>query len=450
MSEPQPPDHEAPIIATMEQRFDLIVDDMLRRSQTVPIYQGFTDPAFVAAARAHCEDHMRAFLTVARERRLLDATELDFVVAQAAMRARQGVPLDALLHVYRMGHEAIFQGILACAGESRAGMAGALALTGRTLPHVDLITTMFTERYLETQHQVEADAANARRDLIDRALRGAIRPAEAADRARELGIDPEGPFVVAVCAPSGTARPSAEDLRRVADRLGGRGGHLPGRAVVGVVRDREVIALFAAATPTDELRDIVERAIADPSARFTAGVSLPCDDICDVQRGYADAWSMLRRATPGTARCLAQLSPTRYLEITADETVGRLIDPAVNALFARDAAAGGQLIATLATFADTNLNAAATAQVLHLHPNSVRYRLTKVRRGSGLDPYRFHDLVELLAAARLLGLDGSVAADSASPNGTGADRQSVTADRTPSGSSVTDGGASRSGFTARG
>ena len=404
MSDEQATDREAPIIAAMEARFDEIVEDMIARSRSVAGYAVYDDREFLAAARAHVSDHLRAFLTVAKERRLLEPAELEFVRAQAVMRARQGVPMDVMLHVYRSGHEAMFRAIEAAGGDSPGGMAGALALTGRTLPHVDVITTAFTQSYLETLQEEEIEADLARRELIETSLRGSVQPAEAAERARQLGIDPDTPFVVAVCASHAPGVTGFEQLRRLAKRLRGSPSRSPGAAMAAVVREREVVALIPAETTAAVVEGQLAEAIAALGSDIAAGVGLPCDGLAELQRGYGEASAMARRAEAGTVRSLGEHSTADYLALTSDETARRLIDERIREALMRDQRAGGPLLATATAFADADLNATAAAEVLHLHPNSVRYRLDKLSGETDRDLHRLNDLVELLTAASVLGL----------------------------------------------
>lgn len=43
-----------------------------------------------------------------------------------------------------------------------------------------------------------------------------------------------------------------------------------------------------------------------------------------------------------------------------------------------------------------NMRVGRTAKALHLHPNTVRYHLDKIRRETGKDPRSFQGLTELL------------------------------------------------------
>ena len=401
MSENQPRDLEAPIIERLEARFSEIAADMLERAQRVAGYATYADPAFVAAARAHCEDHLRAFLTVARERRLLQREELAFVEEQAELRARQGVPLDALLHVYRRGHEAIFDAIVENGGSTAHGLEGSLALTGRTLPHIDSIATLFTECYLETEHELRSGVEQARRDLVDQILRGTLDPdAAASKRATSIGIDLDAPFLVAVCAPTGGS--PTVDIRSLARKLTGR-DRSPTAVLVVIARDREVVALIRASCERGALRTRIEQAVAE-GGQIAGGVSLPCAGLGELPRGYAEAQRMVNRTPAGRVSILDEFSTADYIAATADTSAARLINPTVRTALEADAEAGGVLLDTLVAYLDASQNAGNTARSLHVHTNTVHYRLSKLSRESELDTHRFHDLVELLTAARVLGL----------------------------------------------
>lgn len=51
----------------------------------------------------------------------------------------------------------------------------------------------------------------------------------------------------------------------------------------------------------------------------------------------------------------------------------------------------------LRRWARENMRVGRTAKVLHLHPNTVRYHLDKIRRETGKDPRSFRGLTELLS-----------------------------------------------------
>ena len=50
----------------------------------------------------------------------------------------------------------------------------------------------------------------------------------------------------------------------------------------------------------------------------------------------------------------------------------------------------------LLQFAESNMCVKSTAAAVHLHENTVRYHLDKIRRETGKDPRSFQGLTELL------------------------------------------------------
>jgi hypothetical protein len=55
----------------------------------------------------------------------------------------------------------------------------------------------------------------------------------------------------------------------------------------------------------------------------------------------------------------------------------------------------------LDAFVAANQNIVSAAQALDIHPNTMRYRLTRVAQVTGRDARNLADLVELIAAERL-------------------------------------------------
>jgi sugar diacid utilization regulator len=84
-----------------------------------------------------------------------------------------------------------------------------------------------------------------------------------------------------------------------------------------------------------------------------------------------------------------------------------LIAPRIAEFVADDIATGGVLIETLKAFAASDLSCKVTAHLLHVHLNTVRYRLAKITELTGRDPRQVRNLIELRIAAELIS-DSSV------------------------------------------
>lgn len=94
-----------------------------------------------------------------------------------------------------------------------------------------------------------------------------------------------------------------------------------------------------------------------------------------------------------------------------DALADRTLEPLVRS----DARTGTQYVRTLATFlrADRHLKPAAAA--LHVHVNTLRYRLARIERLLGVDLEDVEARFQLEFAVRLLEARGRVATDGALP-----------------------------------
>jgi sugar diacid utilization regulator len=98
---------------------------------------------------------------------------------------------------------------------------------------------------------------------------------------------------------------------------------------------------------------------------------------------------------------LDDVSVFDYLLSSADPTARRLSGRRTGALRVQDEREGGTLTQTFAAYIDCDLNVVRTAKVLGLHANTVRHRLAKVGRLTGLDTRRLPDVIELAASVGL-------------------------------------------------
>src|ERR671924_1354255 len=66
-------------------------------------YPASGEPGLSAEVHEHAREHLRAFVASARRGRVPQDEELDFVRDRARRRERDGMPLAAVLHSYRVG-----------------------------------------------------------------------------------------------------------------------------------------------------------------------------------------------------------------------------------------------------------------------------------------------------------------------------------------------------------
>ena len=355
-------------------------------------YRAVRDPAFAQEVLAHAAEHVLAFVRSARAGRPPDGAALDFVRVRGARRARELMPLDALLETYLIGQRTVWESIVAAAGDTPEGMRIAQELTAFTFRYTHAINVAVAQAYLRESQAVASEAERRRRDLLDHLLAGHAPGAEEERRAETLGLRPTAGHVVVVAA----AEHHTEDL--LVRALVSQDPQHP----FVVVRHSEVVAVVPVHVRRGprELRAALERS-AGLLARahgvsLRAGVSTLCAGLGEIARGYGEAARALRHADADRAVvALEEIPLFEYLTAGADDTAQRLIPRGADSL------AGGALAQTLRAYAECDLNVARTAGRLGVHANTVHYRLRRVRELTGRDPRRFAELVELTAALEL-------------------------------------------------
>ena len=290
-------------------------------------------------ARAFAGDLQRQDLAVIRE--------------LAARRVHQGVDLDVFLHAYRV---ALFEYWDACAEEATRldlDRDASLQLARIALDAMDLMTTHAAEGYLREESRLKAESGLQARDVIERLLRG-----QPPGHTRL----PAGPLVTVVGC--------GDDLERTRDAVE---RSVP-RSLVAI-REGELVLIAPSA-----------RGLEKVDARF--GVSLPAQGFPGVQQAYREASLALSYASPARPIVsLADLSAFECLLFGADATTRAVIES--------KATLADEDLETVHAFADADLNVSRAAAALHVHPNTIRYRLQRIADGTGYDPRTFKGLVEL-------------------------------------------------------
>ncbi|MBN1529358.1 MAG: helix-turn-helix domain-containing protein [Thermoleophilaceae bacterium] len=364
-------------------------------------YASMRDRGFADEVLAHALEHVLAFVRAARTGRPPGGGELDFVASRGAQRARELIPLGAMLEVYLVGQRTVWEAVGEIAGDSPEGLRAARELTALTFGYTHAINVALSQAYLRESEAHATHAERARRELLERLLSGSEPGPAEARRAEALGLRPDGRHVVVAAAVPAGADESQRALVELLARL-----ERPRAFVVG--RGDEVVAILPVHVRRGprELGAELSRAAQAPARGqrilLLAGVSTVCGDLRELARGYAEAVRALRHARPDApVAVLEELELFDVLTAGADDLVRRLVPAGTLALLEADERGAGALVATLCAYAECDLNVSRTAQLLIVHPNTVHYRLGRVAALSGRDPRRFADLVALLAGVRL-------------------------------------------------
>ncbi|MBO2458941.1 PucR family transcriptional regulator [Actinomadura violacea] len=219
------------------------------------------------------------------------------------------------------------------------------------------------------------------------------------------GLDPRASYVAAAAAGRGTLRPG--ELRSVLGEV------MPvPRPVVGLLDD-EAVALVPVPVPAEAGPDVaasIQAALAALAPGLAgAGIAVGVSDVVGAGelRGAVDEARYARRLASGRTDpvCVVrhdELATHVLLLATVPEDVRqmfevRLLDP----LRKYDEVHKADLIRTLETFLQNSGSWTKCAEQLHLHVNSVRYRIQRIQDLTGRDLARLEDRVDFFLALRL-------------------------------------------------
>ncbi|GAA4542463.1 PucR family transcriptional regulator [Pseudonocardia xishanensis] len=288
--------------------------------------------------------------------------------------------------------------------------------TGRRLCGADAQLAEWTAAVLALQSLSESCRAEAvvqaRDDVLGELVRGSRAPEDLDRMAAHVGIAVDRPHVL-VRLPVAAGREARDHRAAVAAAVGELVGDPHGPVLAIAEPDAVVVlvGLAGGAAPEVRLRSLLSGAL-DRVGLLTgcprAVVSGVCRRIGDYPAAHAetrDAEAILAGFGGRAGVVDAADFRTLRLVVNGERTsvalafaVG-LLDP----LRRNDAETGGDLTETLRVYLDSGAQVRATAKVLGVHENTIRYRLGRIEHVGGLDLRHFD---ALLAAQLALQIDG--------------------------------------------
>jgi len=290
-------------------------------------------------------------------------------------------------------------------GECDGALDAVLALTTLTLGYTDAISSALAEGYLEQQRLLVLDRDRDRRDLLENLLLGNLSPhADMLGLATTFDLAANSELLVAVVAVVATAGATLP-VTRAADVVRQHLCTTIAQPLV-VVRQQEIVCVLplgrGRAPAWARLIRAAHAELSQRGDRWAGGLSTLCSGLTEVRRGYDEARQALEWAMPRSdVTALLEMHVAEYVLQRADATALRMVPASARRLFDSAAESDRALVETLLAYADADMAVRVTAERLSVHPNTVSYRLAKVRQLVGRDPTRFSDLSELVAWARL-------------------------------------------------
>jgi hypothetical protein len=360
------------------------------------------DRTFPARLSRLCAQHVLALVRSGRAGRPSEDADLAFVRELGIQRAQDLFPLEALVQGLRLGQRVLWDAIVDAAGPR--GHEVVVALTAHLLDYTHLAGYQLERAYAETQRQIRAMGEQTRIEFFEDALSGRLfARSDGPGQAVAMGFEPDANYVVAVVglAAQPTDPENLASLRGALERRAWADGRRP-----FVVPRGEHVVCVAAARQAMPVRDtIIAMSSGMPlplAADMVAGIGGPCRGLAEVPRAYEQGLLALRHArSVGGVVVLEDVGTFPYLLSSADPTARQLSTRRAERLRAEDARCHGLLARTFAVYVDCNLNVIQAANKLGLHPNTIRSRLAKVERLTGLDTRRVIDVMELVTMMNL-------------------------------------------------
>jgi hypothetical protein len=301
-------------------------------------------------------------------------------------RLEMGIPLEAGLHAFRIAGRVVWEVVVEAV---RPGEEPALAqLAARWIDFVDRASTAFAEGYIDASHD-HLRRLDARRRAIVDALLDARTPGDASAVAAEYSLSLASSYApVLIDGTDVTARIDALLALAPSETLAGFRGDRVLLLVPGAVRSATLKRLTAAASDVCAWGN--PRPVGDglPEEVRHTGTVLEAARAAGHAHGvFGPEDLLLEQLLSGRSRVSQQLRD-------------RVLRPLVE----RDA--DGVLRATLRTYARCG-SVPETAQIEVVHPNTVAYRLKRVKQLTGLDVRVPSDSALLVLALHLdaAGLD---------------------------------------------
>jgi hypothetical protein len=333
-----------------------ILDTIARE---VPEYARPLEGSFGAGIRTGVTEALSQFVELIRDPDAGRESGRDVYVGLGRGELRQGRTLDSLQSAYRIGARVAWRRISGAARRRDVDPDELALLAEAIFAYIDELSADSVEGYAQAQREQEGERQRRRRELLALLLRDPrAEEADVRSAAQTAGWRlPRSAAPLAV---------SEADLARVGRRLSAD-------ALVASVGGTGC-ALVPAATRRAEL----ERATDGITAAL--GPTVPRADL-------AGAWSLasaaLRAAEAGAVDAEGLIDADRHLpELLLFESgslAERLAERRLAPLDDLTPAARGRMEETALAYVQHGGNAAAMARALHLHPQTIRYRLIRLR-----------------------------------------------------------------------
>ncbi|MFF8828238.1 PucR family transcriptional regulator [Streptomyces sp. NPDC015131] len=298
-------------------------------------------------------------------------------------RAEQGLPLELVVHAYRLAGHQVWDALLEGAAADARRLAVLLQSATMVWSAVDAQTDTASEAYRATERELRRRTDEQLQALLDALLEGGRSVEVAARAAAGLDLPERGRYAVVVL------RTGRRDLTH-------RRLEAPGLRFVWRMRtDCEVgVVSLDEGTPLDALAELLEGRCAGPG-----GISPVVAGLTELGRARQLA-ELALRTCPADAPAIVRLDRRMpgALVVSQPELASLLVSQVLGALLELDPADRAVLLETLDVWLDCEGSAGRAAGRLYCHRNTVFNRLRRLEQLTSRSLSRPRDLTEMTLA----------------------------------------------------
>ncbi|AHH96275.1 PucR family transcriptional regulator [Kutzneria albida] len=357
----------------------------------IPAYQRLPDSELINISRA-TETNLQVFAQSLRDRTSPDLADLAGpITTSAAQRAGEGFPLDAVMAAYSTGMLETWRAMVTDARPE--DFADVLACTELVLGYIQRACTAVAAAYLEERRRMDSDEQHRRYTLFSALVRGEPPEGPAARAGIQL---PERYLVLSLTfeqhtdervAGVGAAMAAQRKVYRATEVL----RRSAGDGVLSLL-DPTGGTVLLPVTGTDWSALVAEVGAATGVPVRAAGVLAEPAQVAPATQQTAEMLELVVALgrPPGLyqlADVLLEYQLTR--PSAARDELGRLLAPLEQ---------HPDLLSTVETYLRLGLDRRRTATTLHLHPNTIDYRVRRAVALTGLDPADPQQLQQIGAA----------------------------------------------------
>ncbi|MDX2649113.1 helix-turn-helix domain-containing protein [Streptomyces sp. PA03-1a] len=338
--------------------------------------------SFEAMPRAEHEEAVleqyQAFLASLQERRAPTGREIEAARELGRRRARQFVPMESVITGFHIGYRHLWSMLRQEAGNRQtAALLALLELVDQTWAWVQHMCGAVADGYSETSRGRETALVELRHRFVEALYADGAQGEDGLCMARALDFDPYASFQAA-CAPVEAWSDTHFDLLR-------RKLHANGGTLHAVIHGERVVILAQGMIIADA-GELLPAGV-DP----VAGIGMPRAGLAGAAESIGDAE---RALVVARERGCTVSFDDKWLIATLLPQRDRLA-PLVRSTVPRS---HPRLAEAVLAFAHNGFSISASAAVLHLHPNTVSYRLDRWHHHTGWDPRSWDGLARSLAA----------------------------------------------------